>query len=134
MTIPRPHTVRKILRKYDICLADEIPIGLVLIYSAWIGEDEQALLRYTGLPTETLHPIIHNLIKNGVFAKNLNHIHDYLNGSNPSMLLSLDITCGMNVLQRSTKNGKPAWKMTKYGKEYVKHNVIPKLRAQEPTR
>jgi hypothetical protein len=125
--IPKLRDVRKILRKQEVCANDELPIGTVLIYSAYVGEDERELSRLSRLSMAYVAELCGNLRKNGVFGKQINHFSDYMESKNGGMTLALDISCGLNLLQRGSRDGEATYKMTDEGIDYVENDLLKRV-------
>lgn len=122
--MPSLEEVCAVLEMPDIVGAEKgsVPhsIGLVLLFSAYVGENAEQLEIMTALPSAVVSCIIELLKKNGVFAAGLDHWEDYwTNRDGAGITLNCDIACGQNLLKRGVLMGEPSWVMTQDGCSYV---------------
>jgi len=131
--IPTIEDVKEMLLDPDICGAgeEEMPVGKILLFSAFVGEDDIALSSLTGLPIEEVFSISKTLIKNGVFGAGLDHYRDYFIDDHSAITLNCDIACGKNMLIRGCVDGEPTWKNTAEGKLEVERIIERKRQAKE---
>jgi hypothetical protein len=109
----------------------EHTIGIILIFSCFVGENIEQLHLQTGIPVPVIDTIALTLRKNGVFGANLDRFHEYFEDKHSGIALNLDISCGQDLMQRTTKNGEPAFKMTDLGVEFAKNLMATRPSAQK---
>jgi len=131
--MPSIEEVETMLTDPDLCGASEIemPIGKVLLFSAFVGEEDAALAKATGMPLQLVFEVTKILIKNGVFGRDLDHYKDYFEDKKGSIALNCDLACGKNMLQRSERDGVAVWKMTEEGTKYVEQKLLPQSKAAQ---
>ena len=103
---------------------EDFPIGRILIFSAFVGEDDERLQIATGMPIDLIFKISGTLIKNGVFGKGIDHYHDYFENDHSGIALCCDMACGKNMLKRGLKDGEPSWVMCEDGIKYVEEVLL----------
>ena len=131
--VPTIEQVDTVISDPNICGSEngkERMVAKILIFSAYVGEDEVQLSILSGLPLEAVKRISAMLKKNGVFGAGIDHHADYLENESSGVVLNCDIACGTNHLKRSVKDGEAAWKMTDEGLSYVEEKLLPKPEAQ----
>jgi hypothetical protein len=120
--------VEEILLDREVCGLDEeeLPVGKVLIFSAFVGEDDAKLVAVSGVPLEQVFSITKMLIKNGVFGVGIDHHKDYFENPHSTICLNCDIACGRDMLKRTTKNGEAHYQMTEPGLKHVEEEILSK--------
>jgi hypothetical protein len=130
------------LEQVDAILADkecvgvgpsdpEFPIGRILIFSAFVGEDEAKLAELAQLPIKQVFEISAILHRNGVFGKGIDHYKDYFEDEHSGICLNCDIACGKKMLQRGQQDGKASWKMLEEGLKYVEEELLGKKKGRQ---
>lgn len=115
-----PEEAEKLLSNPEVLGLDEeaMPVGKVLIFSVFVGEEEEQLSIASGVPLEQVKTIAAILRNAKVFGAGLDHRADYL-GDGGGLALGLDVACGQGQLMRGKpKDGEATWVMTDAGLDY----------------
>jgi len=128
----------------DVCEALEMPdmvgaargsiehtIGLLLIFSCFVGENAEQLHIQTNVPAPVIEAISAILKKNGVFDTGIDRFNEYFKDEQSGIILNCDIMCGQDLLRRALKNGKPAFQITDLGVEFAENLMATHPGAME---
>ncbi len=99
-------------------------VAKILIFSAFVGEDETQLSLMSGEDLLRTQEVCEALKKAGVFGTGVNHFEDYFRGEGMGITFNCDLACGQGMLKRSMKDGKATWQMTEQGSDYVQNDLL----------